>query len=485
MTSTATLTVGSAHLPEIAARGLAVPEYDRSELRPRIVHVGVGGFHRAHMALYTDRVAALGGDWGIVGLGLLEQDARMQAALAAQDHLFTLVERGSDSHSLRVVGSLVGFVHAPPGRDDLVADLVAAPDTAILSLTVTESGYGQPSPQDVAAGRSTFDRLAAALDARRRRGGGPLTVLSCDNLPGNGAAAREAVLAAADRVDPQLAAWVAGGCSFPTSMVDRITPVTQDGDRDWLRATYGVDDRWPVVAEPFRQWVMSEEFVAGRPRWEDDGALVTSLVHEWELYKLRLLNAGHSCMAYLAALAGIVYVDEAMATPDVRRFLDRLLHDEALPTLSEIPGHPREDYIGTVFERFASTGIRDQIARLCIDGSAKFPTFLLPTVCAQLDLGGPVCSAATALAGWARYLGTVPSDEQAHDALGERARHFGRAALADPSAFLDYAEVFPDPLRGSHRFRDEFTAAYRLVESRGPVAAMAAAADRSAGATGR
>ena len=218
---------------------------------------------------------------------------------------------------------------------------------------------------------------------RRDRGAGPLTILSCDNLPGNGAAARAATLAAAARVDDRLADWVREHCSFPSSMVDRITPQTTDDDRAWLRDRAGVSDRWPVVAEPFRQWVVEDEFAAGRPPFEHAGALFTDRVGDWELYKLRLLNAGHSSMAYLSALAGITYVHEAMAVPAVNRFLDDLLHNEAVPTLAAIPGHPRQDYVASVLERFANGGVRDQIARVCIDGSAKFPTFLIPTVVAS------------------------------------------------------------------------------------------------------
>ena len=209
------------------------------------------------------------------------------------------------------------------------------------------------------------------------------------------------------------------------------------------RDAVGVEDRWPVVAEPFRQWVIEDEFANGRPRWEDVGVLFTDRVHDWEIYKLRLLNAGHSSMAYLAALAGVTYVDEAMALPEVRSFLHRLLHDEAVPSLVPIPGHPPGGYVASVLERFANTGVRDQIARLCIDGSAKFPTFLLPTITFQLDHDGPIGDGALALAGWARYLATVPPERQAFDAAGDTARRHARRAMDEPTRFLDFAEVFP------------------------------------------
>jgi mannitol 2-dehydrogenase len=468
-----TVSLGQAHLAEIARRGVSVPAYDRERLGPRIVHVGVGGFHRAHLALYTHELASAGGDWGIVGLGLLDHDAAMAAALRAQDHLYTLIEKGNGEPSAAVIGSIVGYVHAPRGDDPAVTELVASPSTAILSMTITEGGYAEPSPEQVASGAgATFDRLAAALAERRERAAGPLTILSCDNLPGNGDAARRAMLAAAARIDAVLPAWIEENCTFPNSMVDRITPVTADTDREWLRDTTGIEDRWPVVAEPFRQWVMEDEFAAGRPPWESVGAVFTGRIHDWELYKLRLLNAGHSCMAYLSALAGIAYVHEAMAVPAVRTFLEEVLHREAMPTLVEIPGHPRERYIASVLERFSNSGVRDQIARLCVDGSAKFPKFLIPTVARQLELEGPIERAATALAGWARYLGVVDPTRQASDSSADEARRHAAAALDDPVAFLEFGAVFPPALRESPRFRTSFTAAYHRIVDNGALAAM-------------
>jgi mannitol 2-dehydrogenase len=470
------VSVGQAQLAEIARRGVPVPGYDRGKLAPRIAHVGVGGFHRAHLAVYAHELASDGGDWGIVGLGLLEQDARMADALRAQDHLYTLIQKGGGTPSAAVIGSIIGYVHAPDRLDGAVDELVASPATSILSLTVTEAGYSEPSAEQAASGAgATFDRIAAALAVRRSRAAGPLTILSCDNLPGNGDAARRATLSAAARADAVLPAWVQDNCTFPNSMVDRITPVTAEADREWLRDAAGVDDRWPVVCEPFRQWVMEDDFAAGRPPWEDVGAVFTDRIHDWELYKLRLLNAGHSCIAYLAALEGIVFVHDAMAVPAIRAFLEDLLHREAMPTLDEIPGHPRERYIGSVIERFANPGTRDQIARLCIDGSAKFPKFLIPTIARQLEAGGPIERAATALAGWARYLGTVDGADLAFDGHADVARRYGAQAMTDPLAFLEFDVVFGPELRGSARFRAAFSSAYRRIAADGPVAALAPA----------
>jgi mannitol 2-dehydrogenase len=452
------------NLDAIHVRGVPVPCYDRSALVPRILHVGVGGFHRAHMALYTDDIAAEGSDWGICGVGLLGADRRMADVLRGQDHLYTLIERDSDGSRPRIVGSIVDYVLAT-GDAPAFSARVADPELAVLSLTITEGGYR------VTDGNPTIETIVHALDARRASGAPALTILSCDNLPGNGDVAREAIVTLAERRGPDLARYLEGS-TFPNSMVDRITPQTHDVDRAWLREETGVDDGWPVVCETFRQWVIEDRFAAGRPPWEDAGVLFTDRVHEWELYKLRMLNASHSCMAYLMALAGVVYVDEAVAIPFVHRYLQRLLATEAIPTLAEIPGYPPTDYAETVLARFANTGVRDQIARLCIDGTAKFPSFLIPTVEAQIARGGPLACAALALAGWARYLGTVPPRLRAPDSHGDRAVQLAVRSLTEPLAFLELDEVFTPRLRESERFRHAFSKATADVARRGPLGAI-------------
>lgn len=466
------LRLGTETLDAIAHRGVPVPRYARSGLRPRIVHIGVGGFHRAHMALYTHELAESGSDWGIIGVGLLPHDKAMAQVLSEQNYLYTLSEKGNGSPSPQVIGSLIGFLHVTD-NDQPLFDLIASATTAIVSLTITEAGYAELTDTERASGqRTSLDRLALGLEQRSRVGGGPLTILSCDNLPGNGTVARQAIMAAATRVSSSLATWVDEHCTFPNSMVDRITPATAEADKEWLRTNVGIDDHWPVVAEPFRQWVIEDRFVAGRPEWEDVGALFTDRVHDWELYKLRMLNAGHSCMAYLSALAGITFVDEAMANPAVRSYLDDLLLHESVPTLTEIAGHPREDYVASVLERFSNTGVRDQISRLCENGTAKFPTFLLPTIARNLDTGGQIMRGTTALAGWAHYVGTRPESEQSFDASLDQARQFGEAARQDPAAFLAFGQVFPDELRQSNRFQDAFVRAYRAIADQGPLAAL-------------
>jgi mannitol 2-dehydrogenase len=384
----------------------------------------------------------------------------MADVLSAQDHLYTLVERDSNGSNARIVGSIVDYTLAA-AEISVFADRVADPQLGILSLTITEGGYS------LTGGNPTMEAIVAALGARRAVGASPLTILSCDNVPGNGDTARAAIMALAERRGAELVRYVEA-CTFPNSMVDRITPQTRDEDRMWLHSEVGIDDGWPVVCERFRQWVIEDRFAAGRPRWEDAGVLFTDRVHEWELYKLRMLNASHSAMAYLMALAGVVYVDEAVALPHVRRFLERFLADEAIPTLVAIAGHPPEEYAETVLQRFTNTGVRDQIARLCIDGTSKFRSFLIPTVETQLERGGSVRCATLVLAAWARYLATVPPALRAPDSRGERAAELAGRSLADPSAFLELDEVFTPMLRGDSRFIAEFAAAAADLAEHGP-----------------
>ncbi len=453
-----TLTLDSASLPEIQARGIDTPTYDRAALVPRILHLGVGGFHRAHLALYCDQLAAQGSDWGICGVGMLASDSIMADVMSDQDQLYCLTEKGSGEPTSQVIGSIVEYRHVADDHDAFVA-LVARPQTAIVSMTITEAGYTEPA----VGSNTTFDWLVDGLEARRSDGLPPVTILSCDNLPGNGDVARAATMRAARRHSDQLAAWVERECTFPNSMVDRITPVTAEADRDHLRDAYGLIDRWPVVAEPFIQWVIEDSFAAGRPAFEDVGVLISDDVHAWELYKLRMLNAGHSTLAYLAALAGIVFVDEVMADQVMAAYVQRFLLDEAVPTLTEIEGHPREDYAASLIGRFANTGVRDQTARLCIDGSAKFPIFLIPTVERELELGGPIALSTLALAAWARYLVVTAPDELAADASMDQARHWAHEAESTPLRFLEFAEVFPPTLATNDRFRGEFERSYAAL----------------------
>jgi mannitol 2-dehydrogenase len=456
----------SGTLDALRERGLTVPDYDRTGLLPRIVHIGVGGFHRAHLAAYCNDLAARGGDWGICGIGLLDTDRAMAEALGRQDLLYTLTTRHDDTARTEVVGSIVDYVLADTDTGP-ATERIGHPTTAIVSLTVTESGY-----DDGERNRRTFDVIAAGLARRRDDALGGVTILSCDNMIGNGGAARRCVFDAARRHDDTLADWVGATCSFPDSMVDRIAPATAEKDRRHLLDSYGVVDRWPVVAEPFRQWVVEDDFVAGRPDVAAVGAVLTDDVHPWELYKLRLLNAGHAALAHLATLADITHVDEALAVPELHDFLRRFLLDESASTLTPIPGHAPRDYVDDVLARFANTGIRDQVARLCVDGTAKAETFVMPILGDQLDAGGPIRHTAHALAAWAHYLAEVPIAEQASDASAGRARPLAHAALQDPTAFVDVRTGFPPTLVDDPRLAAAFTDAHRAITRDGPLGAL-------------
>lgn len=472
---------------------VAVPSYDRAALARSIVHLGVGGFHRSHLATYVDELARAGYvDWGIVGAGVLPGDASMAEALDAQGGLYTLVTRGADEVQVRVVGSLVDYVHAHPDLTPLV-DRIADPATRIVSLTVTEGGYpidddtGSFDPESPnAASHSAFAAIARGLRRRHDEGTGPLTVLSCDNIMGNGAAARTSTLGVVATTDPDLLDWVATYVAFPNSMVDRITPVTTDADRTWLSEHFDLEDRWPVTTEPFRQWVVEDTFAGPRPPFEELDVIVTDDVEPYELFKLRLLNAGHSCLAYLARIVEIEGVHEVMAEPDFARFLRRFLDEEAGPTVPPTPGIDLEDYKAALMARFANPAIGDQVQRLCLDGSAKFPKFLVPTVRRNLASEGPVDMSALALAGWCQYLlgwaeGGIPID-LAPDPRLEAARAYAHASLEDPAAFLGFSAVFGDDVPASTRFSRAFTDAVRSLRSDGVRSTLGAWVARKVGA---
>ena len=452
---------------------IAIPTYERGALRRGIVHLGVGGFHRAHQAVYLDDLCAKGvTDWSITGAGVLPADAAMAEALKPQDCLYTLVTRDATSTSVRVIGSIVEYVLGTPGLDALVTRL-AEPETRIVSLTITEGGYPVdeatgaflPPPRDALP--PAFVAMARALKARRDSGQGGFTILSCDNIMGNGGTARTATLGVCAMVEPGLEEWVSQNVAFPNGMVDRITPQTADADREFLAAEYGLIDRWPVVAETFIQWVIEDDFPYGRPPYQDAGVLLTHDVRPYETLKLRILNAGHSTTTYLAALVGHVYIHEIMADPLLARFMQRFHDDEVTPSLPPVPGIDVEDYKRVVAERFANPAVRDQVARVCLDGSSKFPKFLIPTIESQLDKGGSVRLSALALAGWCQYL--LGTDEQGRDIVLsadprlEQARSFAQASRSDPAAFLAFSEVFGERLNVDPVFRPAFSAALTSI----------------------
>lgn len=469
--------VSTAELERLASLA-NVADYDRSTVRPSIVHIGVGGFHRAHLATYIHELLSAGRtDWGIVGVGLLPSDDAMAEALEAQDCLYSLVSRGAGTTQVDIVGSILDYLLVRDNDTSAVVEVIAAPTTQIVSMTITEGGY----PVDDASGAflpdqcrpgSAFDVVAHGLEARRRAGGAPLTVMSCDNIMGNGDVARTATLGAARGIGPELIAWIESSVSFPNSMVDRITPVTAASDIDWLAQDIGIIDRWPVVAEPFRQWVIEDLFAGDRLPLEEMDVIVTDNIDPYELTKLRLLNAGHSCLAYLAALDGFDLVDTAMADPVLRRFVQTLLHREAKSTLPAAAGIDLDSYIDSLIERFSNPAIGDQISRLCLDGSAKFPKFLIPTIRAQIVNKGPITLSALALAGWAAYL-AQDNVELSSDPLLDEAIALAQQSTADPAAFLGFTAVFGTGLADDPRFVDAFVSALGRLRTHGVQSAVA------------
>jgi mannitol 2-dehydrogenase len=371
------------------------PAYDPSAVEAGIVHVGVGGFHRSHLAVYVDDLLGAGHlAWGIRGVGLLPGDRRMHEVLELQHHLYTVVTmHDSDHRELRVIGSVIDHLLVEDELD-AVLESMAAPQTRIISLTVTEGGYFQagdgafdPTHPDIRADAAdpqhpgtVFGIVVEALARRRRRDLPAVTVLSCDNLPGNGAAARAAVLGLARLVDEGLVAWIAESTTFPDSMVDRITPATTPELVASIAADPGVDDQWPVPAEPFSQWILEDAFVAGRPPFEDVGVQLVDDVAPYELMKLRLLNGAHQVIAHLGIPAGHVHVHEALADDELLATVRAYLQDEARPTLSPVPGVDLDDYIDTLLERFANPAIADTLERLAADAHNRLRQFVVPVV---------------------------------------------------------------------------------------------------------
>lgn len=431
----------------LADISIAKPSYSRDEVTVGIVHFGVGGFHRAHQAMYVDRLLEQGGakEWGICGVGVLPGDQKMAEVMAAQDGLYTLVLENPDgTRDARVIGSIVDYRYAPDDREGVV-ELLAAPSTRIISLTITEGGYDVESIE-VDAG-SVFGLVCDALDRRRERDIPSPTIVSCDNIEGNGDVARTAFTTFADRVHPGLSEWMRAHTRFPNSMVDRITPVTTPEVTASVRADFGVDDRWPVVAEPFTAWVLEDDFSDGRPPFDEVGVLLVDDVTPYELMKLRLLNASHQALCYFAYLAGYRLVHDAAADPDLAEFLRRYMDHEGSPTLKPVPGIDLADYKRTLLERFANPGVRDTIARLCYGSSDRIPQWLLPVIRENLRTGAPIRLSAAVVASWARYAeGVDEAGEpiEVQDQLAETLVPLARKQRENRTAFIENRKVFGD-----------------------------------------
>jgi mannitol 2-dehydrogenase len=464
----------------LGSLSIPVPSYDRSQVRVGIVHFGVGGFHRAHQAMYIDQLMEQGKalDWGICGIGVMPFDLKMKEAMQSQDCLYTLVLKDPEGGwEPRVIGSIVQYLYSPD-NPDAVIEKMADPATRIVSLTVTEGGYNfhpvtgefdaeNPAVQaDLAPGAvptTTFGLITEALVRRRSRGIEPFTVMSCDNIQSNGHVAQEVFAAFARLRDPELGEWVGATVRFPNSMVDRITPVTTDEDRTQISERFGVEDAWPVVCEPFTQWVLEDNFSLGRPPLEDVGVQVVQDVVPYELMKLRLLNASHQALCYFGYLAGYRLVHEVAQDQLFANFLLDYMYKMQL------------------IERFSNGAVRDTVARLCAESSDRIPKWLLPVIRENLAAGREVTLSAAVVASWARYAEGV--DEQGEpikvvDRLADTLQQIAAQQREDPLAFVKNRALFGD-LANEPAFTEPYLNALNLLHTRGARATLEALAARS------
>src|SRR3954464_4236408 len=450
-------TITDLNAGNLGTLAVPVPAYDRSAVTVGIVHFGVGGFHRAHQAMYVDRLLerGLGSEWGVCGVGVMPSDQRMRDVMRAQDCLYTLVVKDPDGGwQPKVIGSIVDYRYAPDDPEAVI-ELMAAPTTRIVSLTITEGGYNIDNLGDAS---NVFGLVADALARRRDGGVASPTIVSCDNIEGNGDVARQAFTAYAERFHPGLGGWMTAHTRFPNSMVDRITPVTTPDVIAALQSEFGVEDQWPVAAEPFTSWVLEDDFSDGRPPLEEADVLLVDDVTPYELMKLRLLNASHQSLCYFAYLAGYRLVHDAASDPLFAEFLLEYMDSEATPTLKPLPGIDLPDYKRTLIERFANPGVRDTIVRLCYGSSDRIPKWLLPVVRANLANGGPVRVSAATVASWARYAEGV--DEQGapievQDQLADTLVPLARSQHENPTAFIENTDVFGD-LASQPRFVEAY-----------------------------
>jgi mannitol 2-dehydrogenase len=454
---------------------VAVPAYDRAAITAGIVHFGTGAFARSHQAMYLDRLMTAGQaqDWGICAVDVLASDRPKARFFGEQDGLYTLMIKHPDgSIEPRVIGSLAEYLFAPDAPD-LVLDRLSDPRIRIVTLTITEGGYslhpvtGEFHPQDPAVAhdlvpgsvpQSVFGFIVAALGRRRAAGVPAFTVVSCDNLPGNGTLTRDTFSAFAERREPGLGDWLRQEVAFPNSMVDRITPVTTAEDRARLRAEFGIEDAWPVVCEPFTQWVLQDQFPTGRPPWDQCGVQLVADVTPYELMKLRLLNAGHQALAYPGYLAGYRYAHEAVADPVFAEFLTGYMQCEARPTLAPVPGVDLDDYIGTLISRFGNEAVRDTLARLCAASSDRIPKWLLPVIRHNLATGGQIARSAAVVASWARYAEGIDEAGQpieVVDAASDEVTARARRQRDEPLSFIRNEQLFGD-LAGEPRFAEAY-----------------------------
>jgi mannitol 2-dehydrogenase len=488
-----------ADLGAISAKA-AVPAYRRGDLKAGIVHFGIGNFHRAHQAVYLDELFNSGKDhdWALIGAGVTGYDSAMRDKLKGQDYLTTVVEQDVGKSAARVTGAMIDFLD-PDDRAGTI-EKIADPAIRIVSMTITEGGYfinpasgkfdpGHPAIAADAANpsdpRTVFGIILAGLRLRRKRGIVPFTVMSCDNIPGNGHVTENAVAGLARLSDDTgFADWIAENVAFPNSMVDRITPATGAREIEHCRENFGIDDAWPVYCEEFKQWVMEDHFTAGRPALEDVGVTFVDDVAPFELMKIRILNGGHAAIAYPGALMDIHFVHETMEEPLIRDFLAKLETTEIISCVPPVPNTDIQDYFKLIERRFANPKIGDTVARLAQDGSNRQPKFILPSTADRLAKGEDVQGLALVSALWCRYFEGRSDSGKAiefNDANAERLQKAAIASRDNPLAFLELKDIFGE-VGESAQFRKRFTEALGSLRRNGTRATLRAYIDGSLGA---
>ncbi|MGI1664198.1 mannitol dehydrogenase family protein [Palleronia sp. KMU-117] len=478
-------------LPEAILR----PRYDRARLTPGIVHIGLGNFHRAHQAWYLHRLMQEGHaqDWAILGAGVRPQDGATREKLLAQDCLTTLIELDPDGTAAEVTGAMIGFLPIEDGNGSLIAAM-ADPRIRIVSLTVTEGGYFldpvtggfdathpdiRHDAEHPSAPRTAFGAMIAALRRRRDEGHGPFTGQCCDNLQGNGAILRQTVVSLARLSDPDLAAWIDRHCSFPNSMVDCIVPATGPGEIALVRRL-GIDDAAPVTHENFRQWVIEDDFCAGRPDWDRVGATFSDRVHDYERMKIRILNGGHQVLANAGELLSCGTIADCMADPDIRAFFHKVQQDEIVPYVAPVPGMTPGAYAELIERRFSNPSIHDTARRVAFDGSSRHTGFILPILRDALAAGGQVEGLALTEALWSRMCAGLREDGTTiapNDPSWESLQAAARKARTRPRAWLEQGHIYGD-LAQDTRFAEAFEGCLSHIWASGTRATLRAFAKR-------
>ena len=460
------------------------PDYDRSQITCGIMHMSIGGFHRSHQAVYVDRILSQGYlDWGICAVGLMPQDGDNITALQEQDNLYTVLERNADTDTAHVIGSIIETMHAPPAPEKVLARL-ADETIKILSLTITEKGYCYDSDKNLdennaliqhdihnlATPKTALGYVVAGLKERFEQKKKPFTVMSCDNLPGNGHLTQKLVLQFADLVDTNLSQWIKENVTFPNSMVDRITPVTTPDIISTVKSKFNIEDAWPVVCEDYIQWILEDSFCCGRPPLDEVGVQIVADVDPYEKMKVRLLNGSHSALSYISYLMGYREVDKAMADPLICKFVRDYMDHDITPTLPDVPGINLDDYKDTLIKRFANPAISDQVQRLAEDGSQKIPNAIIPCIEYQLSTGGSTQYSILALAGWFRYLTGVDEELQPiaiKDPMAEKLTACAKFDTASPVHLLGIEEIFGHDLPQNSDFVSALAEKMKQIKVRG------------------